>query len=82
MVTLLLVSPFDDEKIHKKYTRFADHFEVHADAPVQSGTHLQMDNDQGFPWSHWMLPLGNYLYRIAPASPPWSLTAATPKKSF
>ena len=39
MVTLLLLSLVDDEKIHKKYKRFAGHFEDHADAPVRFGAH-------------------------------------------
>jgi hypothetical protein len=36
-----------------------------------------MNHDQGFTWSHWMLPSDNYLHRIAPARPPWSSMAAT-----
>ena len=52
----------------EKYTRFAGHFDDHADAPVQCGAHLLIEHYQGFTWSHWMLPLGNYSHRIAPAA--------------
>ena len=56
MVTLLLVSLVDDEKntqkIHKKYTRFAGHFEDHADAPVRFGVHRPIEHNQGFTRSH------------------------------
>ena len=52
MVSLLLVSLVDDEKIHKKYTRFAGHFEDHVDVPVQFGAHRPIEHDQGFTRSH------------------------------
>ena len=74
MVIILLLSLVDDEK---KYTRIAGHFDDHADAPVQCGAHCPMDHNKGFTRSHWTLPLGDYLHRITPARPPWSLTAAT-----
>jgi len=52
MVAILLLSLVDDEKKHKKYTRFAGHFEDHVDAPVQFGAHRPIVNNQGFTWSH------------------------------
>ena len=52
MVTLLLVSLVYDEKIYKKYTRFAGHFEDHADAPVRFGAHCPIEHNQGFTRSH------------------------------
>jgi hypothetical protein len=27
-----------------------------------------MEHNQGFTWSNWMLPLGKYTHRIAPAA--------------
>jgi len=52
----------------KKYTRFAGHFDDHADAPVGCGTHCPIEHNQGFTWSHWTLPSGNYSHRTALAA--------------
>ena len=35
---------------------------------MQYRAHHPMQHDQGFIGSHWLLPLGNYLLRIAPAA--------------
>ncbi len=74
MVTILLMCLVNNEK---KYTRFAGNFNDHANAPLRFGAHFQIEHNQGFTRSHCTSPLGNYLHRIAPSRPPWSLTAAT-----
>jgi hypothetical protein len=49
-------------------TLSADHFDGHGSAPEQYRWHCPMRHVQGYSGSHWMLPLGNYLLRIAPAA--------------
>jgi hypothetical protein len=44
----------------KKCTYFAGHFDGCGGAPVQHRTYCLMEEVQGFPRSHWMLPLGKY----------------------
>jgi hypothetical protein len=46
----------------------AGHFDSHGGAPVQDGAQHPMQHLQGYTGSHWTLPLGNYLLRIAPAA--------------
>ncbi len=48
MVTILLMCLVNNEK----NTRFAGNFEDHADAPVQFGAHLPIEDNQGFTQSH------------------------------
>jgi hypothetical protein len=52
----------------KKCSQIAGNFDGHADAVVQCGTHCLMEHISGFTRSHWMLPLGKCLPRIAPAA--------------
>jgi len=52
----------------KKCRRIAGDFDCHADAAVQCGAHRLMEHIPGFTRSHWMLPLGECLSRIAPAA--------------
>jgi hypothetical protein len=51
-------------------------FNGHGSAPEQYRQHPSMRHVQGYIRSHWMLPLGNYLLRIAPA-----VTRATANKT-
>jgi hypothetical protein len=51
-----------------KCTSVAGHFGSHGGAPVQYKALCSMQHVQGYTKSHWMLPSGNYLLRIAPAS--------------
>jgi hypothetical protein len=51
-----------------KCASFAAYFEGFVDAPEQSRWHHLMPHVQGYPRSHWMPPLGNYLLRIASAT--------------
>jgi hypothetical protein len=44
------------------------HFDGHGGPPVQYKAHCSMQHVQGYSRSHWMLPLGNYLLRIALAA--------------
>jgi hypothetical protein len=53
---------------HQKCRQIAGDFDCHANAAVQQGTHRPIEHIQGFTWSHWMLPLGECLCRIAPAA--------------
>jgi hypothetical protein len=50
-----------------KCTSSAGHFDSHGSAPEQYRPHRPMRHVQGYSRSHWTLPLGNYLLRIAPA---------------
>jgi hypothetical protein len=50
-----------------KCTSVVAHFEGLADAPEQYRQHRPMRHVPGYLRSYWMLPLGNYLLRIAPA---------------
>jgi hypothetical protein len=43
-------------------------FDGHGGAPEQYRWHCPMWHVQGYPGSHWMPPLGNYLLRIAAAA--------------
>ncbi len=43
-------------------------FDHHVDAVVQCGAYCLMENIPGFTKSHWMLPLGECLWRIAPTA--------------
>jgi hypothetical protein len=52
----------------KKCRRIASNFDHHAAAAVQCMAHHPMEHIQGFTRSHWMLPLGKCLHRIAPAA--------------
>ena len=40
----------------------------HGDAAVRRGAHRPMEHIQSFTRSHWMLPLGKCLRRIAPTA--------------
>jgi hypothetical protein len=53
---------------NKTCKRIAGNFDCHADAAVQRGAHRPIEHIQGFAWSHWMPPSGEYLRRIAPAA--------------
>ena len=54
----------NDEKCRQIACRFNDH----ANATVQRGVHRPMEHIQGFTQSHWMLPSGKCLRRIAPTA--------------
>jgi hypothetical protein len=43
-------------------------FDGHGGAPEQYRQHCPMRHVQGYSGSYWMLALGNYLLRIAPAA--------------
>jgi hypothetical protein len=43
----------------------AGHFDGHGGAPEQYRRHCSLRHVQGYSESHWMLPSGNYLLRIA-----------------
>ncbi len=52
-----------------KCTSIEAHFQGLADAPSeQYRWHCPMQHVQGYSKSHWTLPLGDYLLRIAPAA--------------
>jgi hypothetical protein len=57
-------------------TSSAGRFKGHGSAPEQYRWHHLMRHVQGYSGSHWTLPLGNYLLRIAPAA-----TRATGKQT-
>jgi hypothetical protein len=46
----------------------AGRFNGHGSVPEQYRRHCPMQHVQGYSESHWMLPLGDYLLRIAPAA--------------
>ncbi len=46
----------------------AAHFEGLVDAPEQYRWHRPMQHVQGYPGSHWTLPLGNYSFQITPVA--------------
>jgi hypothetical protein len=52
----------------KQFKEIAGRFDGHADAVVQCGVHHPMEHILGFTGSHWMLPSGECLRRIAPAA--------------
>jgi hypothetical protein len=51
-----------------KCTSITARFEGLADALEQYRWHRPMHHVQGYLGSHWTLPLGNFLLRIAPAA--------------
>jgi hypothetical protein len=51
-----------------KCTLSAGRFDYHGGLPEQYRWHHPMRHVQGYSGSDWMLPLGNYLLRIAPAA--------------
>jgi hypothetical protein len=53
---------------NEKCRQIAGNFDHHADVAVQWGVHCPMKHIQGFTRSHWMLPSGECLCRIAPAA--------------
>ena len=53
---------------NKKFRRITGNFDCHVDAAVRRGTHRPIEHIQGFTRSHWMLPSGECLRRIAPAA--------------
>jgi hypothetical protein len=59
-----------------KCTLSVGHFDGHGNAPKQYRWHCPMQHVQGYSGSHWTLPLGNYLLRVAPAA-----TRATGKQT-
>ena len=52
----------------QKWRWIAGNFNCHDNAAVRRGVHCPMEHIQGFTQSHWMLPSGKYLCRIAPAA--------------
>jgi hypothetical protein len=60
-----------------KCTSFSGRFDGHSGAPEQYRWHFPMWHVQGYSGSHWALPSGNYLLRIAPAA-----TRATANKTM
>ena len=53
---------------NKKCRQIDGNFDCHGDAAVRYGTHLPIENVQGFTQSHWMPPSGECLRHIAPAA--------------
>ena len=53
---------------YKKYREITGQFDDHADAVVQRRAHHPMEHIQGFTRSHWMLPSGKCLHRVASAA--------------
>ena len=53
---------------NKKCRRIPGDFDCHMDSAVQRRVHRLIQHVQGFTRSHWMLPSGKYLRRIAPAA--------------
>jgi hypothetical protein len=51
-----------------KCTSTTGHFDGHGGAPEQYRWHCLMRHVQGYSESHWMLPSGNYLLRMAQAA--------------
>jgi hypothetical protein len=51
-----------------KCTSSTGRFDGRGGAPEQYRRHCPMWHVQGYSRSHWMLPSGNYLLRIAPAA--------------
>jgi hypothetical protein len=58
----------NNESAKKKCRRIAGNFDCHADAAVRRGAHRLIEHNQGFNLSHWMLPSGKCLRRIAPTA--------------
>jgi hypothetical protein len=53
---------------NKKCRRIPGDFDGHGDAAVRREAHRPVEHIQGFTRSHWMLPSGECLRRIAPAA--------------
>jgi hypothetical protein len=53
---------------NKKCGQIAGNFDGYGDAVVRREAHRPMEHIQGFTRSHWMLPPGKCLRRIAPAA--------------
>jgi hypothetical protein len=51
-----------------KCTSSAGRFDSHSGVTEQYRQHCPMRHVQGYSGSHWTLPSGNYLLRIAPAA--------------
>ncbi len=51
-----------------KCTSSASRFDGHSGAQEQYRWHCPMRHVQGYSGSHWTLPSGNFLLRIAPAA--------------
>jgi hypothetical protein len=51
-----------------KYSSNVGHFNGHGGAPEQYRWYCPMRHVQGYPGSHWMPPLGDYLLHITPAA--------------
>ena len=71
-----------DDKINDGIKMFlrCGHFDCHGGAPEQYIRHCLMQHVQGYTGSHWMVPLGNYLLRIAPAATRATANKTTKKK--
>ncbi len=70
MITLLFSYGSGQQRIddNKKCRQIAGNFDCHADAAVRRRAHHPMEHIQGYTGSHWMLPLGKCLRRIALAA--------------
>jgi hypothetical protein len=53
---------------NEKCRQIAGNFDGHVDAVVQRGMHRPMEHISGFTRSHWILPSGKCLHRIARAA--------------
>jgi len=51
-----------------KHTSNAGNFDCHTDVVLQCGAHHPVEHILGFTLSHWMLPSGECLHRIAAAA--------------
>jgi hypothetical protein len=63
-----------------KCSSIAAHFKDLVDVPVQYKAHSPMHHVQGYTRSHWTLPSGNYLLRIALAAARATANKATMNK--
>jgi hypothetical protein len=63
-----------------KYSSILDHFGSHGGVPEQYRRHCLMQHVQGYPGSHWTLPLGDYSLSIAPAAASSTANDMTTKK--
>ncbi len=54
--------------IASKCSSIVGYFNGHGSVPEQYSWHRPMRHLQGYPGSHWTLPLGNYLLHITPAA--------------
>ena len=53
---------------NKKCRQITGNFDCHADAALRCGAHRPIEHILGFTRSHWMLPTGECLHRIATAA--------------